>query len=151
MLKTIPCWFSKSNNIIFNHLELIDAINEIKKVGVKISLDDFGSGYSSLSYLKRIPLNRIKIDRAFIHNIYNNPEDEAIVRAIINMAAGLHLQVLAEGVESQEQLKFLKHEECNEAQGFYFCKPLPAKELEQFLRSHSSWALDVGLRCKKRT
>ncbi|KTD49108.1 regulatory protein (GGDEF and EAL domains) [Legionella rubrilucens] len=115
---------------------IIDKINELKNFGVEIALDDFGTGYSNLHHLRHLALNRLKIDRSFIHNITRN--DEIIIQAVIAMARNLNLEVLAEGVETQKQLDFLKGNECNQIQGFYFSKPLPASELTKLLENPDS-------------
>ena len=94
-------------------------------MGISISIDDFGAGYSSLSYLKRFPIDRVKIDRSFIKGLPLDDDDAAITQAIIAMAHGLKLKVIAEGAETREQLSFLRAHECDEMQGFYFSKPLP--------------------------
>lgn len=103
-------------------------LHELKKLGVNISIDDFGTGYSSLNYLKRFPIDYLKIDRSFIQDIAKSKSDENIATTIILMAHNLGLSVIAEGVETQEQLKLLKQHKCHEAQGYYFSKPVPAEE-----------------------
>lgn len=115
---------------------IIDKINELKEFGVEIALDDFGTGYSNLYHLRHLALNRLKIDRSFIHNITRN--DEIIIQAVIAMARSLNLEVLAEGVETQKQLDFLKGNEYSQIQGFYFSKPLPASELTTLLENPDS-------------
>jgi diguanylate cyclase (GGDEF)-like protein/PAS domain S-box-containing protein len=112
----------------------IRVLQELKKLGVHVSLDDFGNGYSSLSYLKQFSLNVLKIDQSFIQDILINKNSEAITMAIIAMARSLGLEVVAEGVEKEEQLAFLKSKFCDEVQGFLFSKPLPKEELTIFLR-----------------
>ena len=113
--------------------ETIATLNEFKKMGICISVDDFGTGYSSLSYLKRFPLNSLKIDRSFIMDIPENQDDVTITSAIIAMAHRLNLGVVAEGVETQSQLDFLKQQGCEMAQGYFFSRPLPAAEFESML------------------
>lgn len=112
----------------------INTLIEVKNSGFSISLDDFGTGYSSLSYLKKIPLDIIKIDKSFIDGIPLNSDDMQITRTIISMAKSLNLKVLAEGVETKEQLEFLKEEECDYYQGYYFAKPISADEIIQLLK-----------------
>ena len=108
-------------------------LQNIKSIGVKLSLDDFGTGYSSLSYLKRFPIDTLKIDQAFIRDVKVDHEDAALVKAIIAMAHGLGMDVVAEGVELQEQLEFLGANACDTIQGYLFSRPLPANELEALL------------------
>jgi diguanylate cyclase (GGDEF)-like protein/PAS domain S-box-containing protein len=112
----------------------IRVLNELKRMGVHISLDDFGNGYSSLSYLKQFSLNVLKIDQSFIQDILVNKNSKAITMAIIAMARSLGLEVVAEGVEKEEQLDFLRSKLCDKVQGFLFSKPLPANELTSFLQ-----------------
>lgn len=105
----------------------ISRLNKLKAKGIYLSIDDFGTGYSSLSYLKHFPIDRIKIDRIFVRGVLTNRDDAGIVDAIIAMAHSLNLKVLAEGVETKEQLNYLKMRNCDEAQGYYFSKPLKAE------------------------
>lgn len=109
-------------------------LQAIKKLGVTLSLDDFGTGYSSLSYLKRFPIDTLKIDQAFVRDVKVDHEDATLVKAIIAMAHGLGMDVIAEGVEVQEQLDFLGANKCDSIQGFLFSRPLPPEEIEGMLR-----------------
>jgi EAL domain-containing protein (putative c-di-GMP-specific phosphodiesterase class I) len=108
-------------------------IKKLKAIGVSISIDDFGTGYSSLSYLKRFPVDNLKIDISFIREIAIDPDTTTIVTAIISMARTLGLKTIAEGVETEEQLKILHLLKCDMGQGYYFSKPLPAKNAEKLL------------------
>ena len=110
-------------------------MNDLHQRGVRMSIDDFGTGYSSLSYLKRFQVYKLKIDQSFVQDITEDPDDKAIVGAIISMASSLGLKTIAEGVETQGQLDFLRARGCNEAQGFYFSRPLQATALEAFVQA----------------
>ncbi len=114
----------------------IRMLNELRFLGLSISIDDFGTGYSSLAYLKRFPLNTLKIDRSFINDVTTNDEDREITRAIIAMGQNLRLKVLAEGVETDEQLRFLQENGCDFIQGFYFSKPLTADQMTCYLERY---------------
>ena len=122
----------------------IITLARLKNMGIHISIDDFGTGYSSLSYLKRLPIDTLKIEQSFVRDI-GDPDNKAIASAIIAMAASLRLNVLAEGVETDEQLAFLRAQGCNEIQGFSFSHPLPADEFAQLLREGRQMRLLQGL------
>ena len=114
-----------------NHV--IEVLNKLKKIGVSIAIDDFGTEYSSLSRLKMLPIDRIKIDMQFIQGLETNEKDKAITMVIINLAKSLGMNVLAEGVETENQLDFLNQKMCNNVQGYYYYKPMPADEMEKIL------------------
>lgn len=135
-----------TENVILSNREIIKTITELKKLGVIISIDDFGTGYSSLSYLHKVPLDRLKIDSSFIQHIHSATDDEVIIRAVIAMAKNLNLEVLAEGVETVEQLNFLKKHECDDVQGFYFSKPLTKNEIEIYFNDPSQLKNIINLR-----
>ncbi|MEW5757650.1 MAG: EAL domain-containing protein [Pseudomonadota bacterium] len=116
--------------------EVLATLSKFKAMGMRLSMDDFGTGYSSLSYLQRFPLDTLKIDRSFVKDIPDNPDDVAITSAIIAMAHTLGLNVVAEGVETAEQLAFLRQRGCEEMQGFYFSRPLPAEEAGELISCH---------------
>lgn len=124
--------------VMDNAGKAIRILNELKGMGVRISMDDFGIGYSSLANLKRFPLDSVKIDRSFIRDIPDEANDAAITHAIIAMAHALKLGVIAEGVETEDQLVFLREHGCDEIQGYYFSRPLPAEAFQHFLNKHSS-------------
>lgn len=118
-----------------NPLHAIETMNELSQKGIRLSIDDFGTGYSSLSYLKRFKVYKLKIDQSFIRDISVDPEDREIVKTIIALGKSLGLKTIAEGVETKEQLDFLKENGCDEAQGYYFSKPLSVTDLEVLLRT----------------
>ena len=108
---------------------MFSVLRELNEMGLQLTIDDFGTGYSSLSYLKQFPVKKLKIDRSFIRNVAVNPSDAAITTAIIGMAKSLDLKVIAEGVENEAQISFLREHRCDEIQGYYFSKPLTAAEV----------------------
>ena len=116
-------------------LSVVEMLNSFRNLGVSIAIDDFGTDYSSLQYLKQLPIDRLKIAMPFVQGIAVNQQDEAITQAILLLAKKMNLRVIAEGVETKNQLSFLKQYNCQDAQGFYFYKPLPAEEMELVLKN----------------
>ena len=119
--------------LIDNIERVVETLNCLNAMGIQISIDDFGTGYSSLSYLKRFPIHTLKIDRSFVRDIVTNKNDRTIVATIIAMAHSLEMDVIAEGIETEEQLNFLMTQKCNHYQGYYFSKPVPVSEIERTL------------------
>ncbi|KTD75009.1 bifunctional diguanylate cyclase/phosphodiesterase [Legionella waltersii] len=130
--------FEINENILMTHLDMIDMINQLYDIGIKIVLDDFGTGKSFFNYLKHIHINRLKIDPSFINNIENSKDDEAMIEAIIAMSESFNFKVLAEGVETPDQMAFLKNQHCHQVQGNYLSQPMPAAALEKFLKNFSN-------------
>ncbi|MHB1677238.1 MAG: bifunctional diguanylate cyclase/phosphodiesterase [Sulfuriferula sp.] len=126
-----------TESILMQNTEhILSTVQQLKALGVQLSIDDFGTGYSSLSYLKRFNVDKLKIDQSFIRDLAENPSDTAIIRAIIQMARGLNLKTIAEGVETDEQLSLLRFECCDEAQGYHFTKPLPGPDFLLYYLDH---------------
>jgi EAL domain-containing protein (putative c-di-GMP-specific phosphodiesterase class I) len=117
--------------------EVMEWLNGFKNLGVRLSIDDFGTGYSSLSYIKRFPVDVLKIDRSFVSGLPDDAGDASLVDAILAMAQSLGLQVVAEGVETEQQSRFLQNLGCDRLQGFYYGKPMPAHELKVWLKEQS--------------
>jgi diguanylate cyclase (GGDEF)-like protein/PAS domain S-box-containing protein len=116
----------------------LSVLQELKAMGLTLAIDDFGTGYSSFSYLKRFPVSKIKIDRSFVRDVGVNPDDAAIITAIISMAKSLNLKVIAEGVEDEAQMSFLRAHQCDEIQGYYFSKPLAVDNVAEKLRGETA-------------
>jgi EAL domain-containing protein (putative c-di-GMP-specific phosphodiesterase class I) len=118
----------------------LQTVQRFKALGVSLSIDDFGTGYSSLAYLRRFSVDKLKIDQSFVRDIVTDPEDAAIVRAIISMARSLKLRVVAEGVESAEVARILNLYHCQEAQGYHFARPMPAQAFADWMRQRGTQA-----------
>ena len=123
-----------TESVMHDAPQLVGMLGELKRLGVQVAIDDFGTGYSSLSSLKRFPVDRLKVDRSFVEHIANDADDAALVRTIITLGRNLGLKVVAEGVETAEQLQFLREHLCDEIQGFYFSRPVPSEQFEDLLR-----------------
>ena len=119
--------------VLQNVDEAIERMNSIRALGIRLSLDDFGTGYSSLSYLKKLPVEEVKIDRSFVRDIMQDPDDAAIVRAVLALSQSLNLSVVAEGVETDQQLAFLTQHGCKIFQGYLFSRPIPEDEFKRYL------------------
>jgi EAL domain-containing protein (putative c-di-GMP-specific phosphodiesterase class I) len=120
----------------------VNTLRELKAMGIRISIDDFGTGYSSLSYLKRFPIDVLKIDQSFVRDIPRDEDDAAIASTIITMAHSLGLKVVAEGVETLDQLKFMRRHSCDTMQGYYLSRPLTPEQFADFLKSGARLAVD---------
>lgn len=118
-----------------NPKEFLEMLQEFRELGVKTSIDDFGTGYSSLNYLRQFPVNNLKIDKSFINDLAEKPEDLSIVKAIISLGHSLDLKIIAEGVETNDQLIKLKENDCDEVQGYYLCRPVGADAIVEFLKT----------------
>jgi EAL domain-containing protein (putative c-di-GMP-specific phosphodiesterase class I) len=114
--------------------QAVETMKELQNLGVQLSIDDFGTGYSSLSALKTFPVARLKIDKSFISDLSTNENDKAVASAVISLGQKLNLRVIAEGVETDDQVAFLREHNCDEMQGYYFSKPIAAQTIEELLR-----------------
>jgi EAL domain-containing protein (putative c-di-GMP-specific phosphodiesterase class I) len=125
-----------TESLLLSNVDVVLAtLRDLKEVGLQLAIDDFGTGYSSLSYLKQFPVGKLKIDRSFIRDIAFDVDDAAITTAIISLANSLHLKVIAEGVESDAQMSFLRERHCDEIQGYYFSRPVSADEAASMQRN----------------
>lgn len=123
-------------------------LHSLRAKGVQLAVDDFGKGYSSLSYLRKFPVNAIKIDQSFVRQIDCNPDERTIVSAVISMGKSLKLRVVAEGVENHAQVVFLQAQQCDEAQGYYFSRPVPPEQFARLLETgHCEMAAFCADKC----
>ena len=113
--------------------QAVATMKELQSLGVQLSIDDFGTGYSSLAALKTFPVARLKIDKSFINDLPNDENDKAVASAVISLGQKLNLRVIAEGVETDDQVAFLRANNCDEMQGYHFSKPVPAADIERML------------------
>src|SRR6185312_14828008 len=129
--------------IMENTQSAVELLRKIRQLGVKIAIDDFGTGYSSLSYLKRLPIDTLKLDRSFVNGATSDPDDAALVMAVITLAHNLRLKVMAEGVETEEHLRFLRLLRCDGGQGYLFGKPMPAAVFRSSLHRELDYAKEL--------
>jgi len=144
-----PRWleFEVTESVMIREPErAVKLLRDLKAMGISLTIDDFGTGYSSLAYLKRLPIDCVKIDASFVRGIPEDASDVAITETILAMSRSLGLKVVAEGVETRDQVRFLEVRGCNEMQGYYFSKPLPAEQLVAYLREQRAGSEDVGTR-----
>jgi EAL domain-containing protein (putative c-di-GMP-specific phosphodiesterase class I) len=121
--------------LMHNAQATVEMLEQLNRMGLKLAVDDFGTGYSSLSYLKRFPIDTLKIDQSFVRDVTSDADDASLVMAIIAMGHALQLNVIAEGVETPEQLDFLRRHGCDGMQGYLFSRPLPTEEITRLLQS----------------
>jgi diguanylate cyclase (GGDEF)-like protein len=131
--------------------QAVATLQQLRATGIKLSLDDFGTGHSSLSRLRRLPIDHLKIDQSFVRNLTTDPEDAAICLSIIGLAHNLHMTVIAEGVETEGQANYLRQHRCDEMQGYYFSRPLPVGDFEQLLAQRRTLALPTQAGDQRRT
>ena len=125
-----------TESVLMKHAEATESIlRTLRAQGIQLAVDDFGTGYSSLSYLRKFPIDALKIDQSFVRQITTAPDQTTIVTAIISMGRSLKLRVVAEGVETQQELAFLQAHQCDEAQGYYFGRPMPADQFAGLLET----------------
>ncbi|HZE72641.1 MAG TPA: EAL domain-containing protein [Pyrinomonadaceae bacterium] len=146
--KLDPSWLElelTEGSIMKEPEQAIEKLHELRRMGIKIAIDDFGTGYSSLSYLKRFPIDTLKIDKSFVRDVCSDPDDAAIVHAIVTLGHALDLNVVAEGVETPEQLQYLTALECDMVQGFLFSKSLSAQDFEELLTEQRRVVIHGGI------
>jgi EAL domain-containing protein (putative c-di-GMP-specific phosphodiesterase class I) len=124
-----------TESVLMRRAESAAILQTLRANGVQVAIDDFGTGYSSLSYLRKFPIDALKIDQSFIRQISTAPDETTIVTAIISMGRSLKLRVVAEGVETQRELEFIQAHECDEAQGYFFARPMPAEQFAKLLET----------------
>jgi EAL domain-containing protein (putative c-di-GMP-specific phosphodiesterase class I) len=130
-----------TESILLENVEgVLQSLQRLKQIGVKLSIDDFGTGYSSLAYLKRFRIDKLKIDQSFVRDLTSDPNDEAIIQAIIQMGHSLNLQIIAEGVEDEATLAALRALECDEVQGYIYSRPLAAEAFRAYVDRHATVA-----------
>ena len=135
-----------TENLLMGDTDTVrEQLYELTKLGIELSIDDFGTGYSSLSYLRQLPISNLKIDRSFVQELPDNADDSAIVSSTISMAHYLGMKTVAEGIETREQLRFLKHAGCDIAQGYLISRPLPLDELSHFIKTSSQGVINKKL------
>jgi EAL domain-containing protein (putative c-di-GMP-specific phosphodiesterase class I) len=130
---SLLCFEITENALMDDVQHAVETLEELRTIGVKVAIDDFGTGYSSLAYLRSFPVDVLKVDRSFVQGLGPDPEDSAIVAAVVQLAHTLDLRAVAEGVETDEQLELLRRLGCDEAQGYLFSKPVPAEDMAAFL------------------
>ncbi len=130
--------------LVDNEAQAISVLQDLKALGIALALDDFGTGYSSLAYLKRLPIDKLKIDRSFVRDVTTDPDDATIANSVIALAHGMQLRVVAEGVETEAQLCYLRAHACDEIQGYYFSRPVPAEEMARLLADGRTLGLRPG-------
>lgn len=123
--------------MIENIEHVVRILKNLKTAGISIAVDDFGTGYSSLENLKRFPIDKLKIDKSFVANVLHSPDDASIVQTVIALGHSLNLQIIAEGVETEEQVGFLRQRRCDYGRGYYFSKPLPEQQMSRFIEQLS--------------
>ena len=133
--------FELTETVLLEHNEKVTlALEQLKQQGITLSIDDFGTGYSSIAYLQKLPIDNLKVDKSFIINLEQQPQDKVLVRSIIKLAHSLNLKVVAEGVEDKSSVDFLSQNQCDFAQGFFFHRPMPVKNFLDLLKSHQESA-----------